>query len=134
MSKLKGLLKTQELARVGVLYAPASFLVASEQELLDTCNGCGAAGSWFRPPSKMWGTDIEPACNIHDWMYSKGYTIEDKHQADETMQNNIDRLIDRDSHKWYKPTILQHCRSRLYFLGVSWFGGSAYWKGKNGVV
>lgn len=126
------LLTTQELARAGVLYAPAGFKVATEQALKDTCNGCGASGSWFRPPSTIYGTDIEGACHIHDWMYGHGYTIEDKQEADRVMLNNMIRLIERDRKKWYKPTMMQHRRALKYYEVVVMFGGGAFWKGKNG--
>jgi hypothetical protein len=64
-------------------------------------------------------------------MYAVGYEIEDKNEADRAMLNNIIRLIDRDSHKWYKPTFLQKIRAKEYYLGVKYFGGPSYWKGKN---
>lgn len=128
--KVKTLLKAQELARAGILYAPASFLNATLDELLDVCNGCGAAGSWFRPPKRIYGTLIVYACHIHDWMYNFGTTIEDKDESDRVMENNMNRLITRDSRKWYKPTFLQRRRARKYYLAVKHFGGEAFWAGK----
>ncbi len=125
------LIRAQELARSGFLYAPASFKVATLEQLKKACDGCGARGSWFRLPKRMYGTLIVFACIIHDWMYWKGLTIEDKKEADRVMQNNTDRLIEEDEGKWYKPSRLQYLRSRIYYLGVSWFGGRAFWKGKN---
>jgi len=127
----KELLEAQRLAQAGILFAPASFKNASLAELRNKTNGCGAAGSWFRPPKRIWGTLIVYACIIHDWMYGEGRTDDDKREADRTMHHNIDRLIERDSHKWYKPTILQHFRSLIYYGGVNFFAGSAFWKGKN---
>ena len=131
--RLKRLLKAQELARAGVLYAPASFLTATEQQLLEVCNGCGAAGSWFRPPKRIYGTLIVYACHIHDWMYDSGSTNEDRDEADRTMCNNMMRLIDRDADKWHKPTFLQRRRALKYYWAVHNFGGSAFWAGKNQV-
>lgn len=132
-SRLKSLIRAQELARAGVLYAPASFLNATPNQLMEICNGCGASGSWFRPPKRIYGTLIVYACHIHDWMYNFGKTVEDKDESDRTMLNNINRLIDRDSSKWYKPTFLQHRRALKYYYAVKNFGGSAYWAGKNQV-
>ena len=125
------LLKAHELAHAGIIFAPASFLVANKQQLIDTCNGCGAADSWFRPPAYIWGTWIGAACVVHDWMYSYGATNEDKEEADRVFKHNMQRLIQRDAHYWYKPTKLQHARSLLYYASVVNFGGSAFWKGKN---
>ena len=122
----------QSIARMGVLYAPASFLTASVDTLKGICNGCGAAGAKFDYiPDRIYGTDISAACHIHDYMYHTGRTLEDKDEADRVYLNNMVRLIERDSHKWYKPTMLQRRRALKYYEAVSLFGGSAYWKGKN---
>lgn len=132
MSKLlPRLLEAQRLARNGILYAPASFLNAPKSQLVSTCNGCGAANSWFRPPSRIYGTLIIYACIIHDWMYAFGRTIEDKEEADRVFLNNMLRLINRDKKKWYKPTILQRRRALKYYMAVKCFGGEAFWVGKN---
>lgn len=125
------LLKSQQLARQGIIYAPASFLTATENELVSICNGCGASGSYFRPPATLYGTWIGAACNVHDFMYQYGRTIEDKDEADRTMLNNMLRLINRDSGKWYKPSMLQRARARKYYYAVKLMGGEAFWKGKN---
>jgi hypothetical protein len=130
MSIYNELLKTKKLVNTGKLYAPQSFKYPSIKELAEVCNGCGAAGSWFRPPSKMYGTQVVYAFHIHDWMYSKGKTIEDKEKADRVMLNNLYRLIELDSHKWYKPTWLQRRRALKYYWGVKYGGGPAYWEGK----
>lgn len=130
MIKVSVLLKAQELARSGVLFAPASFLNASIEELVKVCNSCGAADSWFRPPSTIYGTDISAACTIHDWQYEKGFSIEDKDEADRVFCNNMNRLITRDKHKFYKPTFLQRRRALKYYYAVKQFGGEAFWAGK----
>ena len=130
-SNVKELLKAQELAQSGVLYAPVSFLTATLDELLDVCNGCGAADSWFRPPKRIYGTLIVYACIIHDWQYHFGFTNEDKEEADRVFLNNNFRLIDRDSHKWYKPTFAQRRRALKYYEAVKYKGGPAFWAGKN---
>ena len=132
MDKSK-LLAAQALAIQGIIYAPASFLLASPQQLEWVCNGCGAADSWFRPPPKVYGTDIVAACIVHDWMYGHGCTIEDKEEADRTFFNNMIRLVERDRVKWYKPTSLQHRRVYKYYKAVDLFGGPAFWAGKNAV-
>lgn len=131
MSLNKELLEAQRLARVGALYAPASFKNATLDQLLDVCNGCGAAGSWFRPPKRMYGTLIVYACIIHDWQYGFGTTHEDREEADRIFHNNMNRLITRDSVKWYKPTRLQRIRAYTYYVAVKRHGGEAFWAGKN---
>ena len=123
--------RSQGLAQGGVIFAPASFLLASLDELTDICNGCGTSDSWFRPPEKFYGTNIIYACIIHDYMYHKGFTIEDKQEADRVFLNNMNRLITRDKHLWYKPTFLQReCAVKYYYM-VKYYGAEAFWKGKN---
>lgn len=122
--------ETQRLAQAGILYAPAAFLNASVDELLSICNGCGSADSWFRPPKRIYGTLVVYACIIHDFMYEKGFTIDDKDEADRVFSNNMNRLITRDEHKLYKPTYLQRRRALKYYYAVKEFGGSAFWAGK----
>jgi len=131
MTKRESLLRAQSLAKSGVLYAPVSFMLASIAQLEEICNGCGAADSWFRPPASIWGTCIIYACHIHDWMYNEGVDDEDKQVADRSMKHNMQRLIRRDAHKWYKPTKLQYARSILYYEAVVNYGGPAFWAGKN---
>jgi len=129
MTKLN---KSLELAQTGVLYAPASFLNASVKELKLVCNGCGAANAKFDfVPDRIYGTYIGHACTIHDWMYNEGRSIEDKKEADRVFLNNMYRLIERDKHKWFKPTWLQRIRAKGYYKAVEYFGGSAFWMGKS---
>ena len=129
MTKLR---VTLELAQAGVLYAPASFLTASIEELERVCNGCGAANTKFDfVPDRIYGTYIGHACQVHDWQYDIGRSIEDKEEADRVFLNNMYRLIERDKHKWYKPTWAQRIRAREYYQAVQHFGGSAFWSGKN---
>ena len=75
MSLVVELSKTRILTIDKVLYAPQSFIDIDLNALVLTCNGCGAADSWFRPPSKMYGTEVVYAFHIHDWMYHEGRTI-----------------------------------------------------------
>jgi len=128
--EVKYLLEAQKLAKAGVLYAPANFLIASEDRLDEISNGCGAADSWFRPPKRIYGTLIVYACIIHDWMYHFGLSEEDKVDADRIFKGNMNRLVTRDSDKWYKPTKLQRIRVLFYYSMVGWFGHEAFWKGK----
>jgi hypothetical protein len=130
MTSREELLKAQQLAISGVLYAPNSFKLASIEELLRVCNGCGAADSWFRPPKRIWGTLIVYACIIHDWMYGKGFDEDDKQEADRVFKGNMNRLVTRDSGKWYKPTKAQRLRVLGYYYAVVWHGHEAFWAGK----
>ncbi len=124
--------QVQDLARVGGVFAPAAFLTATVDELDGICNGCGAAGAKFDfIPDKIYGTDISAACHIHDFMYHYGRSVEDKEEADRIFLNNLIRIIEKDKHKWYKPTALQRRRALKYYEAVTYFGGAAFWAGKN---
>ncbi len=126
------ILEVIELARAGVISVHSSFLTAGLPELVASCNGCGAAGSWFRPPKRIYGTLIVYACHAHDWGYKIGITMEDKDEEDRRFHNNLLRLIDRDcKKKWYKPRWLMRRRARKYYLVVRECGGPAFWAGKN---
>ena len=130
-STRREIMTAQELARSGVLFAPASFLNATPDELFDVCNSCGAKDSWFRPPASLFGVKLGYACNIHDWMYEFGFTDEDKKEADRVFKINGQRMITRQGKAWYKPTLLLRIVGIGYYKATDWFGGEAYWKGKN---
>lgn len=114
------------------LYAPDSYINATENVRNMVVNGCGAGG-WKIDlvPDHLLGISIREACKIHDWMYALGETIADKEEADRVFLNNMLRIINAYKSNW----ILQHFRRRLahgYYEAVEHFGGPAFWTGKNG--
>jgi len=116
----------------GELYAPPEF-IATPLEVLDTiCNGCGAAGSKFDfVPDTMYGVCMCSVCNLHDFMYFKGKTIEDKEEADRVMLNNFMRIINKVK-GWRKLfRIAMRRRAIKYYEAVHYCGGPAFWEGKN---
>ena len=122
--------EAQELAGAGVLSAPASFLNATEIQLENTCNGCGAANAKFDfVPDSIWLLYIGHACHIHDWMYNEGRSIEDKQEADRTFLNNICRIIEKDT-SWWRSKNKMRKIGYGYWWAVDKFGGSAFWAGK----
>jgi len=74
----------------------------------------------------MWGLSVQPACEIHDWMYAKGRSIEDKKQADGVFLDNLLRIIDAGTSSWVLRK-LRRRRARTYYLSVKYFGGPAFW-------
>lgn len=114
------------------LYAPAEYWTASPEKKKEVCNGCGPFGKFDFVPDNILSLDISEACDIHDWMYTFGATIEDKAEADRVFLNNILRLIEGDTSRlgrWLKP--FRRRRALLYYEMVTAFGGPAYWKDKN---
>jgi len=116
---------------INMLFAPAAYWQASPEVLAVITNGCGTAG-WKGElvPDSIWGLNITLACNIHDFSYTIGLTCEDKDEADSVLLNNICRLIDHAGGPWFLKT-LRHNRAREYYLAVKYFGGPAFWAGKN---
>ena len=110
------------------LFCPLTYQRASKQERDKVCNGCGAANAKFDfVPDTIYGLNINDACNIHDWMYSKGKTIEDKQEADRVFLNNMLRIIEA---KGGFLKVFRRMRAIKYYGAVVDMGGPAYWAGK----
>ena len=111
------------------LYAPKSYVDASQAERDKICNGCGAADAKFDfVPDSILGLSIGCCCDIHDWMYNEGVTLEHKKEADRVFLNNTLRVIENKG-GWFKGW-----RRKIaygYYSAVKHFGGPAYWEGKN---
>jgi hypothetical protein len=114
------------------LFAPAGYWTCSDSVRLRIVSGCGPGGGWkaLLVPETLWGLSVNEACNIHDWMYHVGETIEEKKEADRVFLNNMIRIIDAKTRwNWLKRLRLR--RAKIYYLAVCWFGGPAFWAGKN---
>lgn len=113
------------------LFASPSYREASSLAIAEICNGCGTKGfgGWIVPDT-LWGLDIHPACEIHDWDYFMGETDEDKRAADRILLNNMLRII----HAKTKNPILKALRihrAQVYYHIVRLLGGLAFWDNKN---
>lgn len=115
------------------LFAPASYWSAKGDgtlhQVIDGGCGGGKVGDYFVPDT-IWFLDVQPACEIHDWMYAMGETAEDKVIADRTFLNNMVRLI-RAGTKWKWLKKLRLHRAHTYWWAVHRFGGPAFWNDKN---
>jgi len=111
------------------LYAPAEYVALSPEERAKIVNGCGAAGARFDyVPDTIYFLSIVEACNIHDFMYHIGETLEDKKLADRVFLNNMFRLIEARG-GWLR--FPRRRRALKYYNAVKYFGASAFWEGKN---
>ena len=112
------------------LYAPTEYWNLSAKDKARLCNGCGTKGlGGLLVPDTLYGLSIESACNIHDYQYHRGSTIEDKHEADRTFLNNMIRIIEAKSGillRW-----IRRYRAMSYYTAVRDFGGPAFWSKKN---
>ena len=114
-----------------LLFAPESYWKLTEQQRKDACNGCGTKGIIGHViPDSLWGLDIREACNVHDWMFAVGETIEDKDEADRVFLNNMLRLVDAGSKNWFTRMIRSRAAVKYYYA-VRDCGGPAFWQGKN---
>lgn len=112
------------------LFAPEAYKKLTAVALAAIANGCGAIG-WKIDlvPDTLWGLGIRAACDIHDYMYHTGETIEDKNEADRVFLNNMLRLIvAKTKYKWLRR--LRRRRALIYYFAVRHFGGPAFWAGK----
>ena len=112
------------------LYAPEAYFRLSPEAKREIVNGCGPGKFSFLIPDTMYGLDVSAACDIHDYMYFMGETIEDKKEADRVFMNNLLRIIEAKT----QSKILSWLRKRRavkYFSAVAMFGGPAFWNAKN---
>ena len=113
-----------------------SYAKATPQEIEDKTGGCGPGdiGDWFVPDT-MYGESIFLACQIHDWMYGEGTSIEDKQVADLVFLWNMTVLIqqdpDTDRLEGESLDSLRLRRVMTYYQAVSQGGESAFLKGKS---
>jgi uncharacterized protein DUF1353 len=113
------------------LFAPNSYRAAQPEEKEKIVNGCGPGGWKFDlVPDTLWGLKVTKACNIHDWMYHFGQTLDDKKKADRVFLNNMLRLIDAKT-KWRIVRRLRRRRARIYYEAVKRYGAPSFWSNKN---
>lgn len=113
------------------LFAPAEYWEMSEAEREVLANGCGPK-NWkidLVPDSPL-GFKFHKACDIHDYMYSAGKTIQDKESADRAFLNNMFRIVDASS-KTMGELLEGRTLAYVYYEAVKKFGGCAFWEGKN---
>ena len=110
------------------LFEPEGYKALTAAEKAKICNGCGSKGlgGWLVPDT-VWGLNITDCCNIHDFMYSQGATLQDKEYADRIFLNNLVRIIDSGSKflRW-----LRRRRALKMHWAVDKFGEAAFWDKK----
>jgi len=108
-----------------ILKAPLAYWNLDPKEKKDTVNGVGPFGWGWLFPETIWGLRITEAANIHDYEYHVGKTTDDKNAADKNFRDNMKAIIlHQKSWKWLEKRRLH--RSRLYYRGVQFAGGSAF--------
>jgi hypothetical protein len=115
-----------------VLFAPLEYWQLSIVQRNHICNGCGPGSVLgLLVPDSIWGISVTEACNIHDFMYATGETIEDKYLADRVFLNNMVRLILADKDADFELRKARLDSAQLYYEMVHRFGGPFFWANKN---
>lgn len=91
------------------------------------CNGAGSA-SGVKVPNTMWGLDCSNAFDIHDYDYWRGENERHKRSADKRMLFNLATIIANRGGLMMWPRMY---RATTYFVTVAFFGGKAFWFGKD---
>ena len=118
-------LEIRERAESFGLRAPESYWKATAAELVELTGGCGPGkfGDYLVPDT-IWGLNITPACQIHDWCYRAGSEVS-KNDADLMFLGNIVRLIRANTNSKILST-LRYLRAMKYFVAVEEGGDSSY--------
>lgn len=113
------------------LYAPLNYWNATKEQLDTITNGCGTAG-WkgLLVPETLFGLSVSESCNIHDWMYHHGKTVEDKEEADRVFLNNMTRTVNAKKSFWLLRK-LRLWRAKTFYNAVKDYGSDAFWANKN---
>lgn len=116
------------------LYAPQAFINATPEQRASVSNGCGPSGWKLAFLSNyLFGLNIAPACDIHDWMYAFGETEDQRNEADRVFRNNMLRIIVyAGGGKFIR--FLRCRKAKHYYKLVHDFGSVFYWDGKIGAV
>ena len=102
---------------------PEGYEELTKEEKDSICNGCGAKGWGGLIPDTIWFLDIKEACDVHDYMYHKGYTLRDKDKADRLFFKNMVALIDDG---WPILRHIRKVRATAYYKAVSNWGHRSF--------
>jgi hypothetical protein len=95
--------------------------------------GCGPGGIGdVLVPDTVWGLNIKPACQIHDWYYRHWPedTEEARLRADRIFFNNMLRIVNAKT-KNRLLLALRRLRCKTYYKMVRSFGATAYFMDRN---
>lgn len=113
------------------LSAPADYWDTPKEDIDAITGGCGPGGLGdYLVPDTVWGLSIYFPCRIHDFGYHEGQSEEDKAIEDNRFLNNMIRVVKvKTRWGWLKKLRIRRCKS--YYQAVHWFGGPAFWDGKD---
>jgi hypothetical protein len=108
------------------LVAPVEYWQMPEEERNLIAGGCGPGGFGDAlVPDTLWGLSVRAACEIHDWMYHFGESIDDKRLADRLFLDNMVSIICTKTKNWILRK-LRLQRAWAYYQAVAKFGGPSF--------
>lgn len=107
--------------------APESYWALSNEERYELVNGCGPYKASGLIPSSLFGADLSPACDIHDFTYSKTKTVTNRSEADNLFLVNMCDIANREIKGPIKRIFAELGIAVYYFMvrifGRKYFGG-----------
>ena len=111
------------------LRASESFWQSSPHARGLRCNGAGASGG-IKVPNTLWGLNVKPVFDIHDWDYAEGGGPAQRMAADIRMLVNSQLMIGNlTTRRWpFGPVLrwLRGVRANTYFNAVRNHGANAF--------
>lgn len=111
------------LAQFGYLLAPIDFWNLPDKVREGYGCGPGKIGDLFVPDT-FYGLSIKPACEIHDYCYETGQTLDDKAFADMLFLINTLAIIEHRSGRLLK--VPRTYRAITYYIAVRDAGRDAF--------
>lgn len=102
------------------LLAPESYWKLSEDERYEIVNGCGPERVTGLIPNSIFGINLKPACDIHDYTYTKA-TAENRHNADNLFFLNMYSIARK--HRSIPMRVIGTISAGFYFIIVKLLGG-----------
>lgn len=115
----------EKLTEKNGLVAPDSYWLLNDEERYELLNGCGPGVLPGVVPSKVFGANLKPACDIHDYIYAKPDTVKGRTEADKMFLNNMTTITDSEV-SFLPHRILAKVAISMYYFTVRLFGGRLF--------
>jgi hypothetical protein len=116
---------SEKLTEKNGLVAPDSYWLLTNEERYELLNGCGPGVLSGVVPSQVFGANLKPACDIHDYIYAMPETVKDRTEADKMFLKNMTTITDREV-SFLPHRILARAISSIYYFAVRLFGGRLF--------
>ncbi len=107
------------------LLAPESYRKLSDDEKYEITNGCGPGRATGLVPNSIFGVDLKPACDIHDYTYARPSSMRDRKDADDLFLLNMHKLMTRKLTS-APMRFIGTIGIGVYYMAVRLFGGQHF--------